>query len=153
VIRAWRLIKARLANHAFTGEGARLYGGRWNSPGIPMIYTSATASLAVLEIFANVQRSELIGAYMLLSCDFDESLVTRILPGELPTNWRRSPSPQELRAIGDGWALAQKSAVLEVPSAIIEREGNYLLNPRHADFQQVTTSRPEPFRFNLRLLK
>jgi RES domain-containing protein len=151
-ITAWRLIKARLANHAFSGEGARLYGGRWNSPGIAVVYASATASLAVLEVFANVQRSELLGAYMLLSCAFDESLVERVAPNELPGNWRRSPGPPELQSIGDAWARNQRSAILEVPSAIIEREKNYLLNPRHPDFDRVIRSAAEPFRFSPRLL-
>jgi RES domain-containing protein len=153
VIAAWRLIKARLANQAFTGEGARLFGGRWNSPGIPLIYTSATASLAVLEIFANVQRSELLGAYMLMSCGFDAALVTHVSPQVLPKNWRHSPPPPELREIGDGWVIREESAVLAVPSSIIETELNYLINPRHVDFQKVERSEPEPFRFNLRLVK
>src|SRR5258706_7845972 len=152
VIKAWRLIKTRLANQAFTGEGARLHGGRWNSPGTPMISTSATASLAVLEIFANVQRSDLLASYMLVGCEFDERLVTRVSTTDLPANWRRSPAAPELQAIGDRWILERTSAVLQVPSAIIERENNYLINPLHADFRRVKLSRPEPFRIDLRLL-
>lgn len=152
-IRALRIIKARLANQAFTGEGARLFGGRWNSPGVPIVYTSATASLAVLEVFANVQRAELLGAYMLVSCDFDETLVTRVTREELPKHWRDSPAPPELRSIGDEWVRQGTSAVLAVPSAIIESEFNYLINPKHEDFRRVARSRPEPFRFTLRLIK
>jgi RES domain-containing protein len=153
VITAWRLVKARLANRAFTGEGAKLYGGRWNSPGLSVIYTSATASLAVLEVFANVSKAELIAAYMLASCKFDDALVERVSISELPADWTSSPAPQGLQVIGDEWLSAARSVVLEVPSAIIEHERNYLLNPLHPDFKRVARSRPEPFRFDLRLLK
>jgi RES domain-containing protein len=152
VITAWRLVKARLANQAFTGEGSRLYGGRWNSPGIPVIYTSATASLAVLEVFANVQHSDLLSTYMLVSCSFDEHLLRDISINDLPSNWRKSPAPQELQALGDDWIKNSSSVALRVPSAIIELESNYLLNPLHVDFRRVKLSKPEPFRFDLRLL-
>ena len=152
MVKAWRLVKARLANQAFTGEGARLYGGRWNSPGTPIIYTSATASLAVLEVFANVQRSGLLAAYMLAECEFDERLVTRVSIADLPANWWRSPASPELQVIGDRWSIERTSAVLQVPSSIIERENNFLLNPLHDDFRRVRLSRPEPFRIDLRLL-
>lgn len=129
-----------------------MYGGRWNSPGTPIIYTSATASLAVLEVFANVQRSDLLAAFMLVECEFDERLVTRVSIADLPANWWGSPASPELQAIGDRWAVERASAVLQVPSAIIERENNYLLNPLHDDFRRVRLSRPEPFRIDLRLL-
>lgn len=152
-IHSSRIVKARLANHAFTGEGARLFGGRWNSPGIPIVYTSATASLAVLEVFANVQRAELLGAYMVVTCEFNEALVTWIKREELPKRWRDTPGPPELSAIGDEWVREERSVVLGVPSAIIESEFNYLINPKHPDFAKVVRSLPEPFRFNLRLIK
>ena len=153
MITAWRLVKARLANRAFTGEGAKLYGGRWNSSGSPVVYTSATASLAVLEVFANISKGELLAAYMLIACEFDEGLVERVSADNLPKTWRSSPGPPELEVIGDEWLNSQRSAILEVPSAIIERERNFLLNPLHADFKLVRRLRPEPFRFDLRLLK
>jgi len=102
VITAWRLVKARLANRAFTGEGA------------------------VLEVFANISKSELLAAYMLIACEFDESLVERLSLDNLPKTWRSSPGPPELQTVGDDWLDSRRSAVLEVPSAIIERERNFL---------------------------
>ena len=152
MITAWRLVKAKYAAHAFDGEGARLHGGRWNSPGAPVIYCSATASLAVLEVFANVQRSELLAHYMLLYCTFDSSLVTSVGPAELPPDWRQSPSPVELKVIGDRWLHSGTFAVMAVPSAIIDHEHNYLINPLHRDFRRIKVSEPEPFIFDLRLL-
>ena len=153
MISAWRLLKRRFAKHAFDGEGARLYGGRWNSPGVPVIYCSATASLAVLEVFANVNRGELAEEYVLFSCSFQESIVETLDPDVLPRNWRRSPAPHELQELGDEWIRNAKSAVLKVPSAIIEHEYNYLLNPLHRRFKSVARGRPEKFSLDLRLVR
>lgn len=153
-IRSWRLVKTRFVQHAFDGEGARLYGGRWSSPGIPVIYTSATASLAVLEVFANAQSSaELLTRFQLLSCTFDDSLVTRLKRSDLPSSWRQSPAPARLQEIGDEWLRVAGSLVLEVPSSIIEHENNYLINPLHNDFKRLKRSAPEPFVIDLRLIK
>jgi RES domain-containing protein len=153
-IESWRLVKTRFVRHALDGEGARLYGGRWTSPGLPVVYTSATASLAVLEVFANAQRrAELLTHFQLLSCTFDESLVTSIDPLNLPPNWRQSPAPSELQKIGDEWLRNAASLVLEVPSSIIEHESNYLINPLHRDFKRLKSSAPEPFVIDMRLIK
>jgi RES domain-containing protein len=152
VITAWRLVMAKFAEHVFDGQGARLYGGRWNSPGKPVVYCSATASLAALEVLANLQRSELLSAYALASCSFDSKLVTAVDDHDLPANWRQSPAPLALAAIGDTWIRTGRSAVLAVPSAVIDREKNYLLNPRHPDFPRVTLGEPKPFAFDLRLV-
>jgi RES domain-containing protein len=153
VITAWRLIKKSLARHAFDGEGAQLFGGRWNSPGTRMVYCSATASLALLEVFANVQRADLAAGFVLISCTFDESLVARLDTGVLPADWRRSPGPPELQQMGDAWIQKANTPVLAVPSAIVEHELNYLLSPRHTDFRRVKRARAKPFTFDLRLLR
>jgi RES domain-containing protein len=153
LLTAWRLVKTRFLHNAFDGDGARLYGGRWNSPGVPVVYTSATASLAVLELFANIQRSELLVSYSLLSCSFDETLVSQVRTTDLPMHLRQSPAPAELQAIGDEWLQSGRSAVLQVPSSIIEHESNYLLNPTHRGFKRIKQSTPEPFTFDLRLIK
>jgi len=152
VITAWRLLKKSFARHAFDGEGARLFGGRWNSPGTPMVYCSATASLALLEVFANVQRSELAARFVLIACTFDESLVMELDAGRLPSDWRRSPAPLELQQIGNAWIRDGDTPILAVPSAIIEHERNYLLNPKHEAFRRIKRARAKAFTFDLRLL-
>ena len=152
MIEVWRLVKAKFADRAFDGEGARLYGGRWNSRGVPVIYCSSTTSLAVLEVFANVQRADLLATYVVISCSFDASLVSPISPRQLPENWSQTPAPAELAVIGDEWIRSARSAVLAVPSAIIEHEKNYLINPAHSDFKRIRRSDPQPFTFDARLL-
>lgn len=83
----------------------------------------------------------------------DNALVSRLDRKRLPKNWRSYPAPPELQLIGDEWVNLGASAVLEVPSAVIETDSNYLLNPRHPDFTAVTVMDPQGFEFDLRLLK
>ena len=148
----WRIVKSRYAAAAFDGEGARLYGGRWNSPGTPMVYTSSTISLAVLEVLVHLQEANLLSSYSLISASFDDALVERLDHSMLPDGWRTYLAPSELQRIGDEWVRSQRSAVLEVPSVIVVRESNYLLNPTHPDFSSVVIGEPEPFTFDERLL-
>ena len=153
MISAWRLLKWRFLEHAFDGEGARLYGGRWNSPGVPAVYCSATASLAVLEVFANASRAELAEEYVLISCSFKEASIEVLDTHRLPRDWRHSPAPSQLQELGDEWLREARSVVLQVPSAIIEHEHNYLINPLHPQFKSVTRGRPEKFSLDLRLVR
>ncbi len=134
------------------GRGARLYGGRWNSPGTRMVYTSSTISLAVLEVLVHLQKAGLLSSYSLISASFDDAFVERLERSRLPDGWRTYPAPSELQRIGDEWVRSQRSVVLDVPSVIVERESNYLLNPAHPDFSSVVIGEPEPFTFDERLL-
>ena len=84
----WRIVKNRHASTAFDGEGARLYGGRWNSPGTRMVYTSSTISLAVLEVLVNLQEASLLSSYSLISSSVDDALVERLDRSRLPDGWR-----------------------------------------------------------------
>jgi RES domain-containing protein len=148
----WRIVKSRYASTAFDGEGARLYGGRWNSPGTRMVYTSSTVSLAVLEVLVHLQEASILSSYSLISASFNDVFVEHVDRSTLPDGWRTYPAPSELQHIGDEWVRSRSSAVLEVPSVIVERESNYLLNPTHPDFSSVIIGEPEPFTFDERLL-
>ncbi|MEA2572613.1 MAG: hypothetical protein QOI24_4614 [Acidobacteriota bacterium] len=117
-----------------------------------MVYCSTTASLAVLEVFSNLQRSELAEQYVLLTCTFNESLVEHLDVADLEDDWRRSPAPPQLQQIGDNWIAAGRRPILAVPSAIIEHERNFLLNPKHSAFAKIELGKPKPFTFDLRLL-
>lgn len=136
----------------FDGEGARLAGGRWSSPGIPLVYTAQSASHAALEMLVHLSRSSILSHYLLARCTFDETLVSNVDRSVLPANWRAYPAPPELQTIGNRWIFDATSAVLEVPSVIIDTESNYLLNPQHRDFGSIRFSKPEPFRLDARLI-
>lgn len=151
-IRAWRLSKAKHASDAFTGEGARVNGGRWNSKGIPMVYTAEHISLAVLEILVGLEDPIVLPNYVLFRVEFEEELVEVLEHDALPGDWRASPPPLSAQAIGDDWAAGARSPVLCVPSAVIPSESNYLLNPQHPDFGEISVGEAAPFGFDPRLL-
>jgi len=151
-ITAWRIVKVRHAANAFDGEGARIEGGRWNSPGRPVVYTSQSAALSALELLVHLGRGSILSSYVLIPCSFEEALVSRLDRASLAKNWRSYPAPPELQGIGDAWLRSGTSAVLDVPSAVIEPDSNYLLNPQHRDFAAIRLADPRPFEFDLRLL-
>ncbi len=148
----WRIVKSRHASSAFDGEGARLYGGRWNSPGTRMVYTASSISLAVLEVLVHLQEASLLSSYSLVATRFDDGLIERLDRSRLPDGWRAYPAPPELQQIGDEWVKSLRSAVLEIPSVIVQRESNYLLNSAHPDFPSMSIGEPEPFTFDERLV-
>jgi RES domain-containing protein len=153
VLTSWRIVKARHAATAFDGEGARLFGGRWNSRGLAVVYTAASPALAALEMLVHLGTSAVLPAYVSIKCAFDEAIVLRLDRARLPKDWRSSPPHAELALVGDAWLKDRTSAVLEVPNVIIPAESNYLLNPKHADFGSIRIERPDPFEFDLRLLQ
>lgn len=147
---SYRIVKRRWAENAFDGKGARIVGGRWNSPGTPMVYTSESIALAAMEILVHIERTDILGAYVIFTCEFDQGLVSGV--GELPWNWNASPIPSTVQAIGDRWVYGASSPVLRVPSVVIAEEHNYLLNPDHRFFDRITISPPRPFEFDGRLV-
>ena len=148
---AFRIVRESYAATAFTGEGAALYGGRWNSPGARVVYTSASASLAALETLVHLNPAMRF-KYVVFSIEFDERLVEKLPPASLPTGWRDEPPPPATKRLGDAWVKQARSAVLELPSVIIPGESNYLLNTSHPDFKSITIGKAEAFSFDSRLV-
>lgn len=147
---AWRLLKTKYVATAWDGEAAKRYGGRWNSVGTAMVYTSATLALALVETLVHLP-SGVLPAYSAVPIDFDDALVTVLDLNELPTDWRSSPAPASTKAIGDAWVAAARSAILSVPSVVVPLEYNYLLNPNHPDVTRTRLGPPMSFPFDLRL--
>jgi RES domain-containing protein len=148
---AWRIVKQKHAATAFSGEGAARAGGRWNSRGTLVVYTSATRALAALETLVHLNPPVLF-RYVVIRTQFDDSLVERISPSSLPLDWRAEPPASSTKMMGDRWVREKRSAVLQIPSAIIPGEDNFLLNPAHPEFDQIQTGIQEPFAFDTRLL-
>ena len=147
----WRIVPADQARRAFDGEGARLYGGRWNSPGTAMIYASAHQSLAALEVRVHIDKTTLRKRYKLFTFHFDDRLIQTFPPRNLPKNWQHEPPPPSLQRRGDDWTKSARSAILAVPSVIIPSELNYLLNPNHPNFRKIKIDPPTDFTFDPRL--
>jgi RES domain-containing protein len=150
-VRLWRL--TRRIHSALDGEGSRLFGGRWSPPGVPIVYSSATASLAALEYLVHLTMDQAPTDLVLIAIDVPARWpVETVQIGELPPDWRSYPAPEALALVGAAWARELRTPILAVPSAVVPHERNYLLNPRHVDFGQVTTAAAEPFLFDARLL-
>ena len=151
--KAWRIVKPCHIEDAFSGEGARRLGGRWNSVGTPMVYVAESRAQAALELLVHLDHGNVLDDYLCIPIRFSESLLRVLDTTLLRGDWRSHPPPWHVQAVGDQWAQNQASAVLEVSSALIPGERNYLLNPRHPDFDQVEIGAPEPFEFDPRMLK
>lgn len=150
-ITAFRIVNAAYANRAFDGEGARLAGGRWNSPGLPAIYTAESISLAALELLVHLENSAVLDDYLIIPCRFPRRLVKSVAMRTLPPTWRDSPPDPAVRRMGDDWLRRRTSVVLAVPSAIIEGELNYVINPLHEDFGRIAIESPRSFALDHRL--
>ena len=150
----YRIVKTKYAKTAFDGEGAFRFGGRWNSRGTRMIYTAGSLSLAALEMLVHLDDDELLLAYSFVAANIPLHLILPVQSFRpLPKNWSASPAPVALQRIGDEWVRANASAVLEVPTSIVPMEKNYLLNPAHHDYAQITLEKPQRFVFDERLRK
>ncbi len=148
----WRVLTARFAATAFSGDGARLYGGRWNRKGVPLIYTASSQSLAVLEML--VQDDPLRARYVMIPATLPKNLkIERISSNILPADWRNLSAREQLQTIGSDWAKRRSSVALAVPSSVIPAETNYLLNPLHPSFAKIEIGEPQDFITDLRLIK
>ena len=139
---AWRLAAPAFAQSVedmLSGEAARRYGGRWNSPGRPAVYLGDSLALAAMELLVHLESADVLGAYRKMPVYLPERLVMHIEAAELPTGWETA-SRTTTRAIGDRWLAEARSAVLQVPSAVVLGESNFILNPAHPDMRFVQAS-------------
>jgi RES domain-containing protein len=152
-VTAWRLVRPAHAapDDAFSGEGARLYGGRWNSAGVRMVYLSSTLSLAALETLAHAEPRALAHDWVTYAVEIPEDLALELRIEDLPADWRDMPTSTGTRRSGDAWAAANASVALSVPSAIVPVERNWLLNPAHPEFGRLAIPEPQTFRFDARV--
>jgi len=137
---------------AFSGEGTRLVGSRWTERGLPSVYTSQSIALAALETLVHMEIKHL-PAYVVIPADIPmDSQIEVVDTYGLPRDWMQTPSPMLLRHIGMEWLRSLRSVALQVPSAVVPDEFNYILNPIHSDFGRIEIGKPRPFRFDHRLV-
>jgi RES domain-containing protein len=150
VLSAYRIVKARHARVAFSGEGARVAGGRWNRPGDAVVYASASLALAAIETFVHLGEDAVHLRFVRFRIDIpDDVAVERCR--RPPARWRAEPPEQPSMRYGSAWVRRGRTAVLEVPSVVVPSEKNYLLNPEHPDFARLRVSRAAPFVFDPRM--
>jgi RES domain-containing protein len=152
-MRFWRICRHPYAADAASGEGARLYGGRWNSRGVRVVYASTSLSLAAVETFVNLEPHLRPADLVSIEGEIPESVeIGGLDANALPEGWHKTRD-ESLRRFGDDWIRAERSAALLVPSAAIRGEWNMLLNPAHADFRKVRFLSPAPFEFDVRMFR
>jgi RES domain-containing protein len=150
----WRIDKARHAPTTKTGEGARMTGGRWTSPGHPAIYCAEHLSLAILEVLVHApDPSQRSAPRVRFRIRLDRTLVERVADRRLPVDFSPRTPYAITRAIGDAWLQTARNPALSVPSAIVPAERNYILNPRHPQFDSVAWDAHEPITLDDRLWK
>lgn len=134
-----------------TGTGAKLYGGRWNSVGVPVLYLASSRALAALEVLAHLTNVQDPESFCISVFDVPDDSVEEIKQHLLPKDWNTYPSPSSLKKKGDAFAKNNKSLLLKIPSAIVEDEYNYILNVNHPLLSQVKIVETKPFLFDKRL--
>ncbi len=152
----WRLCKQRYCATAFSGEGASITGGRWNPSGVPMVYTSSSLSLAILEVFVHLDIHEEPADFVRVLAEplnpVDFELNKQAVLKMLPADWKTLSNPV-LQKFGADWAASMRSLTLPVPSVVVDGEWNVLINPRHPDAGRIKTEPPVPFHFDKRLFR
>jgi RES domain-containing protein len=146
----YRLSKGKY-HRDLSGKGAELYGGRWNSKGIALLYTSQSRALAFAEISMHIPLGIVPKDYFLIAIKIpDTADIRELTEADMPADWRSNPHSNSTQKIGDEFAVGLKHLALRVPSAIVPGDSNYLINPSHAMINEVTISEVEPFEFDSR---
>lgn len=150
-MKIWRICRERYASGAFSGEGARRFGGRWNSRGVPMVYASSSLALAAIELFVHLEPGQAPGDLVSIGAE---------LPGGEPAQrWDETVLPAQwwddelgpMRDLGDAWIRDKQSLAVLAPSVPIRQEWNVLVNPLHPGIAEIMFDQPQPFVFDARM--
>lgn len=149
-VSAWRLAKSAHADHAFDGEGAFRYGGRWNSKGTAIVYASSSLALATMELLVHLDPTMPLPPLLAFRISLPPELILdQPAPGGAPPSMNLSTS----RQVGDQWIRSGSTVALRVPSVVIPLEHNFLLNPNHSRFPELLIDPPLPLSLDPRLVR
>jgi RES domain-containing protein len=149
----YRLARSKYIND-LSGIGARLAGGRWNSKGLSLVYTSSSRALCMAEIAVHLPLGILPRDYCLAQILIPDSIIIESLDiKKLPKGWNQFPLIAATQKMGDKFILDHKHPVLRVPSAVVQGDFNYLINPLHAGMKKIKIQDTEPFTFDQRFFK
>jgi RES domain-containing protein len=156
-MKLWRIIKESNLENAFSGEGAKAFGGRWNHEGTTVVYCSDSLALAEMELFIHVQRPDKfrpLKSIKLFSIEIRVPLsvsIEEVKYDTIPEAWKEMPAADETKNIGSDWAHECRSLLLKVPALVVPSGDNYLINPLHKEFKKLKFSKPKEFIFDKRL--
>jgi RES domain-containing protein len=149
----YRLSRAKYAN-SLSGIGASMYGARWNSKGVEMIYTATNRSLAMAEVAVHFSLATMPVDYMMITVNIpDDVSIESVKVKALPAGWQTFPHPKSTKLIGDKFVQDGNSCLLRVPSSVTKGDFNILINPHHQEFKSIKIIETEPFPFDDRLFK
>lgn len=146
----FRLSKAKFAND-LSGRGAEIAGGRWNSKGVRMLYCSASRALCTTEIAVHTPLGNIPSDYHIISIKIPDTRILELPATKLPKDWQAFPHSLSTQQVGDTFVRQNKFLVLRVPSAVVQGDFNYLVNPAHPDFLKVKIVKTQEFTFDKRL--
>lgn len=149
----FRLVKQQYSK-VLSGKGAAIFGERWNSKGMELIYTAENRSLAMAEVAVHFSLATMPSSYNML-CIFipDNLTIKEIKTIELPDDWNTFPHAKSTQNIGDNFILENKFVTLKVPSVVTKGDFNILINPHHKDFKKIKIKSSEPFLFDRRIFR
>jgi RES domain-containing protein len=147
----FRMCKSKFSND-LTGKGSEISGGRWNSKGVALVYCSESRALCTTEIAVHTSLVIVPNDYQMISIEIPDNIkINEINLLQLSGNWRRFPPTHFTQSLGDNFVKEDKYLVLKVPSAVVQGDFNYLINPKHKEFKRVKILEIKPFYFDSRL--
>ncbi|MEX1114116.1 MAG: RES family NAD+ phosphorylase [Akkermansiaceae bacterium] len=147
----YRIVQQRWSENALDGEGARLFGGRWNLPGVAAVYLAESRALAALEILVHAPREALKLGWIIIELEIPEALIESAPIAKLPETWQAQPSSYPAQTFGTRWLREYRNLALRLPSVVIPEEKSLLLNPRDSAMRDLKPGKPQAFRFDTRL--
>jgi RES domain-containing protein len=152
-MRIFRIAKTKYVND-FSGEGSRLFGGRWNKIGDPVVYFSEHLSLSLLEIIVHVDYGKLPLSYSFAEVEIPDASIKTIKSVDfIKPKWTTENATNQLQLFGSNWLKKHESLALQVPSAVLQKENNILVNPLHTDFKKLKIVEIGKMDFDPRLLR
>ncbi len=150
-MKLYRLTKSKYSRD-LSGKGAEIGGGRWNSKGTSMLYTSQSIALATTEIAVHVPLGILPKGYVVITFEVPNSIITEELQeNKLPSDWKSIPHSHSTQMIGDAFIISKKTLILKLPSVVVQGDFNYLINPDHLDINTVSIVTIQQYEFDGRL--
>ena len=133
------------------GEGARLFGGRWNNKMVGCLYTSENRALALLEYTVNVNIDDIPRSLSITAIEIPDRPIRILNEADLPVDWKQSPAPSSTKDFGSKFLLAAAEPVIRIPSTVIPYEFNYLLNPLHPESKKFKIIDTSDFIYDVRI--
>jgi RES domain-containing protein len=150
------MIVYRICKSAYAGDlagtGARLAGGRWNSKGVPVVYTSGTRSLAVLEVLVHIPAAMVPKDFVIVSILIPDELgIDEVSWKQIKPEIDKQGIQADFSKLGNAWIKKLSAPVLKVPSVVVKDEYNYIINPLHNTSKDIKITEQKPFSFDARL--